>query len=291
MKDVSACTGKVLLALAALITFNLATISSSKAELQSGQVSIKAVSGVATYSTGTAWNPLKENMTVGRGTTIKTEADSTVDLILQHSGTVLRLTPNSKLSFDKLNKEAAGEEVITETSLNLVEGSIVGSQRKLASPSTFTINVPGGVATIKGTEYLVRADGAVTVVSGSVSVNYNLPHNGGSVRVIVPAGYSFNPATGQVVVTSAAYLQNIIADINTVRQNAQVFKAGGATVVVKPEGTISPTKGNNGVGNGIDPQPPGNPPVNDGPGTGPGNPGNKGGNNGNTSNPRAPHPN
>ena len=32
--------------------------------------------------------------------------------------------------------------------------------------------------------------------------------------------------------------------------------------------------GNNGVGNGIDPQPPGNPPINDGPGTGPGNPGN-----------------
>lgn len=31
--------------------------------------------------------------------------------------------------------------------------------------------------------------------------------------------------------------------------------------------------GNNGVGNGLDPQPPGNPPVNDGPGTGPGHPG------------------
>src|SRR5687767_6251415 len=28
--------------------------------------------------------------------------------------------------------------------------------------------------------------------------------------------------------------------------------------------------GNNGVGNGLDPQPPGNPPVNDGPGTSPG---------------------
>src|SRR5919106_1671170 len=34
-------------------------------------------------------------------------------------------------------------------------------------------------------------------------------------------------------------------------------------------------KGNNGVGNGIDPQPPGNPPINDGLGTGPGNPGNR----------------
>ena len=39
-------------------------------------------------------------------------------------------------------------------------------------------------------------------------------------------------------------------------------------------GIGSQPKGNNGVGNGLDPQPPGNPPINDGPGTGPGNPGN-----------------
>jgi hypothetical protein len=36
-------------------------------------------------------------------------------------------------------------------------------------------------------------------------------------------------------------------------------------------------RGNNGVGNGLDPQPPGNPPINDGPGTSPGSPGNRGG--------------
>jgi len=36
-------------------------------------------------------------------------------------------------------------------------------------------------------------------------------------------------------------------------------------------------KANNGVGNALDPQPPGNPPINDGPGTSKGNPGNKGG--------------
>ena len=39
---------------------------------------------------------------------------------------------------------------------------------------------------------------------------------------------------------------------------------------------VGSDKGNNGVGNGVDPQPPGNPPINDGPGTGPGNPGNRG---------------
>lgn len=42
-----------------------------------------------------------------------------------------------------------------------------------------------------------------------------------------------------------------------------------------PEGEVP--KGNNGVGNGLDPQPPGNPPINDGPGTAPGTPGNQGG--------------
>ena len=36
-------------------------------------------------------------------------------------------------------------------------------------------------------------------------------------------------------------------------------------------------KCNNGVGNGLDCQPPGNPPINDGPGTSPGSPGNQGG--------------
>jgi hypothetical protein len=35
-------------------------------------------------------------------------------------------------------------------------------------------------------------------------------------------------------------------------------------------------KGNNGVGNGLDPQPPGNPPINDGEGPSPGHPGGRG---------------
>ena len=39
------------------------------------------------------------------------------------------------------------------------------------------------------------------------------------------------------------------------------------------QSAVPVVNGNNGVGNGIDPQPPGNPPINDGPGTSPGNPG------------------
>ena len=52
------------------------------------------------------------------------------------------------------------------------------------------------------------------------------------------------------------------------------FASNGSGLAEK-EGENFKTKGNNGVGNGLDPQPPGIPPVNDGPGTSPGNPGNK----------------
>ncbi len=244
--------------------------------IQSGQVFVKDVSGGVRYSVGADWLPLQANATVGRGTTIKTSSGATADLILEYNGTVLRLLPNSTLSFNKLDKQAAGEAIITETSLNLTAGSFIGSQRKLASPSHFDINVGDVVATIKGTEYIVRADGSVTCISGSIKVIFNLPHNGGSVNVNVPAGFSFNPATGQVVPTSGFVdTSPILDDVNTVRNNAMVFKAAGATIVVKPNQVVSTTKGNNGVGNGQDPQPPGNPPINDGPGTGPGNPGNR----------------
>jgi len=273
MKHFRSCTRIGVVSLAsAFLTISLLT---SQAQIQSGQVYIKAVEGEATYSTGQDCQPLPEHIVVKGGTTIKTGTNGAVDLILQYNGTVLRLVPESTLTFEKLNKESAGEEIITETSVKLLAGGVVGSQRKLASPSTFSINTPHGLITIKGTEYYVRADGAVSTISGEVHVIYNLPGNQGSVQVDVPAGYSFNPATGKVVPTTSGYLQNIIAHINTVRNNAQVFKTGGATVVVKPENNVSPTKGNNGVGNGLDPQPPGNPPINDGPGTGPGHPGNK----------------
>jgi len=247
--------------------------------MQPADVVIQEVHGTASYCDGGVWRPLKKDMRLAAGAIIKTGAGSTVDLLLYSSRTALRLTPDSSVRLDKLLKAPGTDMAVTDTTLTLLSGSIAGTQRKLAAPSRFQINVAGGVARIVGTEYLVRADGAVTVVDGAVTVNYNQPHGGGSVRVEVPAGYSFDPATGQVVPTTPDYLQNIIADITTTRDNAEVFRVeGGATVVVRAEQPVTRFEpGNNGVGNGVDPQPPGNPPINDGAGTSPGDPGNIGG--------------
>ena len=271
-RNLSACT---------LLFCVLLTIGPSRL-LQAGPettgIIFKTISGNVEFASQSgSWHPLRLDSKLGGGSVIRTHENSTVDFYLDESKTTLRLTPNSKLAIKTLKVWQAGDQAVTDTELKLLEGGIVGAQKKLMKPSHFQISTPNGVASIVGTEYLVRADGAVTVLSGSVSVIYNLPGNKGSVQVSVAAGQSFNPATGTVVPTTPAYLTSIIADVNTVKNNAEVYKAGGATVVVKADQFVSPTKGNNGVGNGIDPQPPGNPPVNDGPGTSPGNPGNKGG--------------
>jgi len=63
----------------------------------------------------------------------------------------------------------------------------------------------------------------------------------------------------------AAYVAPMILTLKV----AHAFAQSGSGLAQRDQ-----EKGNNGVGNGVDPQPPGNPPVNDGPGTGPGNPGN-----------------
>jgi hypothetical protein len=274
MKQVGSCRDP--LALALVILLGLGFTTNTTAALKPAKVVIEQIIGTASYSVGGVWRPLKQGLELRQGATIRTDEDSTVDLLFYSSFTALRLTPNSSLRLDRLVEQAAFDRPVTETTLTLLTGSIAGTQRKLAAPSRFQVNVAGRVATIVGTEYYVRSDGAVTVTSGTVSINFNLPGGGGSVKVTVSAGYSFDPATGKVVPTTPAYLQNIIAHITTTSHNAQTFKVGGATLLVKPEEFVSsycPPKGNNGVGNGVDPQPPGNPPVNDGPGTGPGNKG------------------
>jgi hypothetical protein len=68
----------------------------------------------------------------------------------------------------------------------------------------------------------------------------------------------------------AAYITPAILTLTAVPSFAA--NGSGVTELAKEKDR---QKGNNGVGNGLDPQPPGNPPVNDGLRAAPGNPGNK----------------
>jgi len=200
-------------------------LSVISAGAQSGELTVKSVQGMATYSTDhSSWAVLKPGMVLGKGAELRTGPDSTADLELTYSGTALRLTPDSLLELTRMDEEFIENSVIVDTSLNLNAGSLIGSQCKLAKPSTFTITTPNGSATIRGTEYLVTSGGAVTCFKGEVAVNAS--HQGSPVSVAVPAGFSFNPATDQVAATASVNLASSSHDMQVVRENSDKLGTG-----------------------------------------------------------------
>ena len=221
-----------------------ASVLPARAQYQPAQASVRAVHGAATCSIDGNWQSLKEDTILTAGAIIKTAPNSTLDLFLPDSRTVLRLMPDSVLRFDRLDKLPAGELGLTMTRLSLLSGSLIGSQHKLASPSEFEVRLPNGVAKIVGTEYSVRADGTVACLSGTVSVAYNPPGNGSPINVSVAAGFSSDPATGKSAPTSTAYFQNITPDIQAVRNNDAACNVGRTTPNIDHScDKMSPTHG------------------------------------------------
>jgi len=243
---------------------------------EEGQLVVKSVRGKGAYTTDQKhWSPLAAGVILQQGAILRTEANSTADLILNSSGTALRLTPSTSLEVTRLEKQVAGEDVLSRTILTLRSGSLIGAQRKMDTISSFQILTLSGAVTIHGTEYVVKADGTVQCLAGSVWINDALKENAGFQLL---SGFAFNPITDEVAAIEPGFITIAVADLNSVRENGRnLKKESGEPARSDKDKSVSPTKGNNGVGNGQDPQPPGNPPINDGPGTGPGNPGNKGG--------------
>ncbi len=216
---------------------------SAQARPHEAQIAVKAVEGTVEYAAkpGGPWQPLETGATLGSGATIRTAAASAVDLFFPWSGTVLRLTPDTELRVEKLVNSPTEIENITDTRLFLAKGSVVGSQRKLPKASAFAIVTAQGEAVIRGTEYLVRADGAVTVLSGAVNVKYHNPREPGPAKFTVVQGQSFDPVTRSVVPTTSEFLQNIAYHVDTVRRGAQFFPLSGhVSVVVRPIKGFSP---------------------------------------------------
>jgi len=84
-------------------------IAAGGAEFSAARIIIKAVEGGATSSTnGLDFHPLHAGDHPGLGAILKTDSAATVDLILQDSGTVLWMRPDTTLKFTRLNKQPAG---------------------------------------------------------------------------------------------------------------------------------------------------------------------------------------
>jgi FecR protein len=212
-----------------------ALLLTTKANAQAaGVATVIRIHGSASYSTGgDTWQPLAVGMTLEAGASIKTDPDSSVDLVLSDhvvnanamvNGTpsypavdasgapmrqaginnvlveqnVVRLTGGTTLMIDKLTYEGTGADMVSDTELSLQAGHIFGSVKKLSAMSKYEIKTPVGVAGIRGTTYWIGSDGSAAVGTGSMVISFSGGPLAGQV-ITLNGGLEVDSTTGQIL--------------------------------------------------------------------------------------------
>lgn len=156
---------------------------------QAGQAEVTHLKGTVTVGD----SPAKVGDLVGPGSVIKTGEGSTVDLNLGVNGPVATLGPNTTIKVEELTFDDSGPSPVVNTKLNLQAGKVSGYVKKSSKESSYTVVTPTTTAAIRGTTYLVTADGDVYVWDGCVDVVFQ------DQRFVVCAGQHFDPRIGRIV--------------------------------------------------------------------------------------------
>lgn len=203
-----------------------AGVSGAFAQTGQGSAKVVRVVGDARYSFGNnEWHPLREGDIVKPGTVLQTASKSEVDLVLanteealsetilqpsmsykpegQATANTIRMYENTVLSVDKLASMQTGADLVIETQLDLRAGKIFGSVKKMSGASKYEIKYPNGVAGIRGTVYLMHADGTLSIYSGSALLAF-LKADGTTGTQVINAGFMFEAPTGQLMALSTA---------------------------------------------------------------------------------------
>jgi len=109
---------------------------------------------------------------------------------------VVRLQGNTVLAINQLMISDTGVDAVSDTELDLRQGTIFGNVKKLSAASQYLIKIPTGIAGVRGTTFVLSADGAITVVQGSMIVSTVV--NGQPVTMALGPGDQYDPSTGQV---------------------------------------------------------------------------------------------
>jgi hypothetical protein len=159
---------------AAAVAFLLLAISPANAATRPepvAQARVAKLIGSAKYTDATGQSgPLLAGMYLGAGTTITTEIGSGVVLDFGPNGQLLNLKDNSTLTIETLKRRDTGADMVTETTLNLEKGRIIGNVKKLSASSRFEVKTSRGVAGIRGTAFEIYAVGIFRCITGQIVV-------------------------------------------------------------------------------------------------------------------------
>ena len=241
-----------------------------------GYATIVRIEGEARYSPDgdmSHAHPLTVGQTLGPGNLIQTAANSKVDIVLGDKITdhlvsvpdqvalsydsnvrdmvsykavaeqnVIRMEADTVLAIDKLLISNTGVDAVSDTELDLRQGTIFGNVKKLSAASQYVIKTPNCVAGVRGTTFMMSANGDITVISGSMVASHVGP-NGQITTVVLGPGEQYDPATGQTTQLTPQELrqaEQTAVFIVTLEEGIISF-ARDRTIIY-----ISPTHGNPG---------------------------------------------
>lgn len=208
------------------------TGAASAQDVVQGVATVMRVRGEASYTRQSGvnpkWIPLEAGEMLTAGMTIKTEPDAMVDLALGESADIMpqavsvpqaispaadspvrglasykpsveqnivRLSGNTTLKIDTLTVSATGVDTVSDTELDLQNGRIFYSVKKLSPESKYFIKFPNGIAGVRGSQ------GFLSVVDGKLGTCGALVHPlfisvAGQPPVTIGEGEQYNPGDG-----------------------------------------------------------------------------------------------
>ncbi len=192
---------------------------------QPGVATVVRIVGEAKYSLGDGvWHPLVAGKILAAGAVIQTAHDATVDIVLGKKilmpqanplpdrislaedadvrgyvsykpvaeQNAVRMTGDTVLAIDKLTVSDTGVDTVSDTELDLRQGAIYNSVKKLSGASQYLIKIPNGIAGVRGTLFYIDATGRCIVYKNSVVLSIIGP-DGKPITVVVGEGYQFDP--------------------------------------------------------------------------------------------------
>ena len=112
------------------------------------------------------------------------------------------MTGDTVLAIDKLTVSDTGLDSVSDTELDLRQGAIYNSVKKLSGASQYLIKIPNGIAGVRGTLFYISATGSVRF-KNSVVLSL-IGADGKPATVVVGEGNQFNPQSGQTSPLPAA---------------------------------------------------------------------------------------
>lgn len=170
-----------------------------------GKATVRSVVGNVTYATGGVFMPLKVNMQLPAGATIKAGPGASSYLQVNGFTSTIKVTEDSTVELTRMDVHGAGRDADTDTLLTVKSGTILFSVRKLSANSRYEVHTPNGVAAVRGTDFQVtvaplpagEVQVTYTCVTGQLLVSANVNGQDGVIKVLETGQY-WVPGEGDV---------------------------------------------------------------------------------------------